>query len=70
MIFLFNLLLFALTLTAAEPDWGKIIDQQRNPHHDDHHEHHTNTPEPAAWVLIGVGLLAVAARRSTISKSA
>jgi hypothetical protein len=59
-----NLLLFAaIILTAAEPDWGKIIDQQRNPHHHDHHEHHTQTPEPATWVLIGAGLAGVAAWR-------
>lgn len=59
MILRSSLLLFALTLTAAEPDWGKIIDQ-RNPHHPPPHEHHTPTPEPSTWVLIGAGLAGVA----------
>ncbi len=55
-----RLLLFAaLTLTAAEPDWGKIIDQ-RNQHHQPHHEHHSNVPEPATWALIGAGMVGVA----------
>jgi len=56
------LLLLSLTLSAAEPDWGKIIDAQ-NQHHPDQHEHHTPTPEPATWALIGAGLVGVAAWR-------
>ena len=52
--------LFAASIIAGEPDWGKVIEQSRNPHHDDH-GHHSPVPEPGTWVLIGAGMLGLAA---------
>ena len=56
--------IFAASLTAQEPDWGKVIDQSRNPHHP-HHYHHddcptSSVPEPGAYMLVGLGLVGVA----------
>ena len=54
--------LFAASIIAAEPDWGKVIDQQNKHHHDDHGGgHHSPVPEPGTWVLIGAGMLGLAA---------
>ena len=53
--------LFAASLIAAEPDWGKVIDEQNKHHHDDHGGHHSPVPEPGTWVLIGAGIIGLAA---------
>jgi len=53
------LLSLTLSLTAAEPDWGKIIDAQ-NAHHHTPPVHHHETPEPATWILFGTGWVGLA----------
>ena len=54
--------LFAASIIAGDPDWGKVIDQQtKNPHHPDHGGHHSPVPEPGTWVLIGAGIVGLAA---------
>jgi hypothetical protein len=51
--------LFAASIIAGEPDWGKIIDDQR--HVNGHHHHNddcptSSVPEPGTVALVGLGL--------------
>ena len=61
--------LFAASIFAGEPDWGKIVEdsqsQSRGGRHDDDHGHPSPVPEPAGFILVGIGLVgaAIANRR-------